>query len=195
VVGILFCLFLGPILAFMGEVTKDEFEVLQQRPQEIALADLIKNGPGLNRHVTLTQFEAGGYVVEQTDGGTWKEVWIALYPAGLGSDADEEEIKVVFASKSINSKPMLRQVMQQRQVTGICSKSLRSSWGATLGPEMVKANDGAPLKSAWSIHAPRSPPSAQFVKYIFVSSYAAFGAALAIAGLVVAQGFFTSGRG
>lgn len=50
VVGILLCLFLGPILAFMGEVTKDEYEVSQQPPHEMALADLIDNGPGENRH-------------------------------------------------------------------------------------------------------------------------------------------------
>lgn len=183
VVGILLCLFLGPILAFMGEVTKDEFEVLQQPSQEITVADLIKNGPGPNRHVTLTQFEAGGYVVEQTKGGTWNEVWIALFPAGV----DENEIRAVFATKSVSSEQMLQQFVQQGKLTGICSKTLRSSWGATLGPEMVKANGGAALKSAWSIHAPRNPPSAEFVKYIYVASYAAFGAALLMVAIVVVK--------
>jgi uncharacterized membrane protein len=104
VVGILMCLFLGPILAFMGEVTKDEYEVSQQPPHEMALADLINNGPGENRHVTITNFAAAGYVTEQTQGGTWNEVWIALFPVGV----PEEEIKAVYSSKSINSDAMRR---------------------------------------------------------------------------------------
>lgn len=190
VVGILICLFLGPILAFMGEVTKDEYEVSQQPPHEIALTDLIKNGPGDNRHVTITNFVAAGYVTEQTQRGTWKEVWIALFPAGV----PEEEIKAVYSSKSIKSDAMLQQFVAQRKLTGMCTKTLRTGWGATLGPEMVKANGGAKLNAAWSIHELRNPPSAAFVKYVFVASYAAFTAALAIAGIVVAKEMLASGK-
>lgn len=191
VVGILMCLFLGPILAFMGEVTKEEYEVSQLPLHEMTLVDLIKNGPGDNRHVTITNFEASGYVTEQTQGGTWTEVWIALFPAGV----PEDEIKVVYSSKAINGEGMLRQFVAQRKLTGMCSKTLRTGWGATLGPEMVKANGGAPLKAAWSIHELRNPPSAEFVKYVFISSYGAFGAALLIAGIVVVKEFFAGGRG
>ncbi len=181
VVGILMCLFLGPMMAFMGAVFQDEYEVSQQPPQEISLADLIKTGPGENRHVTITNFSAAGYVVEETKSGMWQEVWVALFPIG----APEDEIKVVFSTKGVSSAPALRLMMQQPKLTGMCTKTLRTSWGATLGPEMVKANNGAPLKAAWSIHELRNPPSAETVKYVYIGSYATFSVALLIAIVVV----------
>jgi hypothetical protein len=44
------------------------------------------------------------------------------------------------------------------------------------------------------VHELRNPPSAEFVKYVFVSSYAAFGAALLIAGLVVVKDWLAGGK-
>lgn len=183
VVGILMCLFLGPMLAFMGEVTKEEYEVSQQPPHEVSVADLIKNGPGGNRHVTITEFSPGGYVVEETQGGVWKEAWVALFPI----NAPQDEIKVIYSTKGASNEPALSLMMGQPKLTGMCTKTLRASWGATLGPEMVKSNNNAPLKAAWSIHELRNPPSAEFVKYVFFSSYAAFSGALLIAFVILAR--------
>jgi hypothetical protein len=183
-------LFAGPILSIAAWVTKDEFEVSQKTPHEISVAELIKNGPGDNRHVTLTDFEPGGWVVE-TENNHWKEVYVAMFPAG----GPDDKIEVVLASPSINSDPMLRQFLAQKKITGICSKTRRSGWGATLGPELVKANDGVPLASPWSVRELRNPPSEGLVDGLFNAAYITFGLVIAIALVVFAQDLFASMRG
>ena len=180
VLAILLLLFLGPIFAFMGVVSQEERDISLQQPHAISVADLIKNGPAGHRHLILTDFEPGGYVVEQTQGGTWKEVWVALFPAG----GPHDEIKVVYSSKSISSEPALRQFFNQQRLIGGCTKTLRSSWGATLGPELVKSNQNAPLKAAWSVFEIRNPPTQEFINYVFITSYTAFGFVLLIAAIV-----------
>ena len=187
VIFIVSALFIGPILTLMGAVMKDEFEVLQRLPQEITAADLIKNGPGDNRHVTITDFEPGGYVVESKN-GTWTEVWIALFPSG----GPEDKIELVISTKSVGNDGMLRQFAAQPKLTGICSKARRSSWGATLGPELVKANQNAPLASPWSVHQPREPVTEGFVNGVFTSAYITFGLVIAIALVVFGKDLIAS---
>jgi hypothetical protein len=189
VILILAGLFAGSILSIMGWVTKDEFEVSQLPPHEISIAELIKNGPGENRHVTLTDFEPGGWVV-QTENNSWKEVTIAMFPAG----GPDDNIEVVLSSRSINSDPMLRQFLAQKKITGICSKARRSNWGATLGPELVKANDGAPLASPWAVHELRNPPTEGFVNGVFNAAYISFGLVIAIALVVFGKDLIASFR-
>jgi hypothetical protein len=155
----------GAILTFLGR-QQEELQVLGSvPPHEITISSLLQNGPGTNRHITLTGFTPGGYVYE-TQGQTWTQVWIALFPAG----AQPGEIKAVLSSTTVPDEPALRRLLQPGRVTGICSAAPRSGWGTTLGPELEKSNPGQRLVLAWSIEELRKPPSAQQVKIIFAGA-------------------------
>ncbi len=137
----------GAILGFVGLQDQERHEVGSLPPHEVALSSLIQNGPGTNRHVTITDFRPGGYYFEG-DPGSWREVYVALFPIG---EARPTEIKAVLSTKEVRDEAGLRQLLQHGHFTGICSKGPSSHWGTTLGPELVKANEGCPLLSAWSI--------------------------------------------
>ena len=174
-----FALVFGTILTFLG-VQKDELQVIGSvPPHEITLSSLIRNGPGTNRHITLTGFVPGGYVYE-SQGSTWTQAWIALFPAG----AQPGEIKAVLSTASVGDEAALRRLLQPGRITGICSATPRSGWGMTLGPELEKSNQGQRLTSAWSIEELREPPSAEQVKIIFAGAAVCL-AATCILALVV----------
>ena len=126
-------------------------------PHEITLRELIQNGPGTNRHVTVTDFSPGGYANE-SESGPWTGVWIALFPAGVQPD-DRKEIKVVLSSNAVRDQVALGRFLQPGRVTGICSEAPGSKWGRVLEHDLVQANHGCPLSSAWSIEELRESPS------------------------------------
>lgn len=175
-------LLFGTILSYWGLQEQERQVVGSVPPQEIALSSLIKNGPGTNRHVTITDFRSGGYAFETKD-GPWTRVWIALFPAGEKAD-EHKEIKVVLSSKAVGDEAALRRLLQPGRVTGICSEAPRSSWGTTLGPNLIKANQGCLLSSAWEVQELSTPPSAAFVTGIFTGSAGCF-AAVFILGIIV----------
>jgi hypothetical protein len=163
-------LMLGLVFAGAGLQEQDKLIVTLQPPHEMSITDLIKNGPGENRHITLTDYLPGGYVMETKDKATadnWSNVWVALFPAGQA-----REIKVVMYSKSINNLSQLKNYLLQGKITGVCSQTERRSWGTELGPEMVKSNQGATLTSAWEIEHIDAPPSETVVYGLLYGSYA-----------------------
>lgn len=152
----------GTILGLLGVQEQELRDVGSVPPQELTATALIKDGPGANRHVIVTDFRAAGYAIGTTNKGDWSQVWIALFP----KDAPRNDIKIVFSSKVIRSPGMLRQTMDTGRVKGICSATLRTSWGTVLGPELEKANPGCTLTAAWSIDELREIPSAASVQAI-----------------------------
>lgn len=112
--------------------------------------------------------------------GTWKLVWIALFPSGAPA-GDSMEIPVVLTSYNIGDEAALQQLLQSGYVTGICSERPSSSWGSRLGTELVMANPGSQHSSAWIIEEMRDPPSATFVTELLIGSAGCFAAVIVFA--------------
>jgi hypothetical protein len=172
-------LLFGTSLGYWGLQEKERQMVGSVPPHEIALSSLIQNGPGTNRHVTITEFRPGGHVV-QSKSGAWTNVWIALFPAGV----QPNEIKVVLSSKAVRDETDLRRLLQRGRVTGICSEAPRSSWGTSLGPELEKANQGCRVSSAWWMQDLSEPASAAQVTRILTGSAGCFAAVFLFALIV-----------
>jgi hypothetical protein len=179
---IVLALLFGTIGAYWGLQEQERHRLGSVPPHEIALASLIQNGPGPNRHVILTGFLPGGYAVE-TKSGSWTNVWVALFPIGA-PPVQGKEIKVVLSSKAVGNEAALGRLLQSGRVTGICSETPRSSWGLTLGPKLVEANQGRQLSSAWWIEEMREPPSAALVTGILAGSVGCLAAVLILALIV-----------
>lgn len=172
-------LLFGGILAFWGRQERERFEIGSQPAQRITLARLIKNGPGSNRHVTITEFRPEGYVVE-TQNNSWREVDVAIFPLGGAVN----QIPAVVAVHGVQNEAQLGQLLAQ-PITGICSVERRTSWGATLGPKLVEANQGRALDSAWWIEEMREPPTQAKVDTLLTGSLACFVAVWFCAGSVL----------
>lgn len=184
---ILLGLLMGPIFGCVAEQERDLLEVSQQQPHELTLAELIEKGPGASRHVTITNFEPGGYYFESRD-GTWTQVWVALFPQG----GPQQEINVVYAPKSVGSEANFRQLMAQPKITGACSTTPRTSWGTQLGPDLSKANDGATLNAAWNIDDLSNPPTETTVKYLHYAAYGSLATVILLSAAILANGILRS---
>jgi hypothetical protein len=180
---ILLALLGGAWFGHEGVQEKERHLVGSVPPHEIPLRSLIQDGPGTNRHVTVTRFRPGGYAVQTLSSGSWTEVWVALFPEGVRPE-ERKEIKVVLSSKAVRDEAALRRLLEQGHITGICSETPRSSWGTELGPRLVQANPGCQLTSAWSVEEMREPPSAARVTVLLTSSAGCFAAVIVLALLI-----------
>lgn len=177
--AILVCLMIlsslfGTITAFMASQEREKVDLVSRPPRSMTLDDLIRNGPGDNRHITLTDFRPGGYVTESKY-GSWTNVWIALFPIadenpGQGLGPPGREIKVVLSTREAQDVGDLQKLLGNGRVTVICSDKPRSSWGMTLGPELTKSNPGHELSSAWDVEEITKPPTHEYVMGLFVGS-------------------------
>jgi hypothetical protein len=183
---ILLALLFGTILSFLALQIENERKLGSVPPHEHTLHSLIQDGPGANRHVVITGFRPGGYAV-QARSDSWAQVWVALFPAAARPE-ECKEIKVVLSSKLVRNEADLRDLMRGGRVTGICSETPRSSWGTTLGPNLVQANHGCPLSSAWSIEEMREPPSAAELMATFAGGVACLVTVLILALIVFWKG-------
>jgi hypothetical protein len=172
-------LMFGTLLCYWGMQEKERLEMASIPPHEIDLRSLIKNGPGANRHVILTDFQPGGYAFESKS-GSWSSVWIALFPASARPD-ECKDIRVVLYSTSVRDEMDLGRLLQNGRVLGMCSADSKSYWGATLGPNLTKANQGCQLSSSWSIEELSEPPSVTLVTRIMNGSAGCFVAVLILA--------------
>jgi hypothetical protein len=175
-------LMFGTVLGYMGVQDQKRHLLGSVPPQEMTLQSLIQDGPGSNRHVTVTDFRPGGYTVE-AQSGAWTTVWVALFPKGAQPD-ERKEIKAVLSSNTVRNEADLRRLLQPGRVTGICSETPSSSWGMTLGPKLVEANPGCQLSAAWQIEELREPPSAARVTGSLAASAACFTAVIILALIV-----------
>lgn len=176
--GIALSLLFGAILGYWGDQEQERLSITSIPSNEIATRSLIEDGPGPNRHLTLTNFRPGGFAV-QSQNGAWTSVWIALFPAGAGENK-LQEIRVVLSSRAIRNEADLRKMFEHGRVTGICSSAPRSNWGATLGRQLSQANGGRPLNAAWSIEEMNNPPTAALVNTLLSCSAGCFALVLAI---------------
>ncbi len=177
-----FALMLGLVGSFSWLTIHERHEVGSLPPHEMPLRALIENGPGANRHVTVTDFQPGGYAVE-TKSKAWTDVWVALFPSGARGE-ERKEIKAVVSSSYIHGDPELQQWLRRGRISGICTAAPTSNFGTTLGPTLVKANPGCTLSSAWSIEELREPPSAAEVTVTLAISVGCFALVVVLALLV-----------
>jgi hypothetical protein len=175
-------LMFGTALAFAWSQEQELRTLASIPPHEIALSALIRGGPGDNRHLTITNFRPGGYTWESRN-GVWSDVWIALFPAEppLGAGQD---IAAVLHSSTLLDEASLRRVLENGRIIGICSAGRSSSWGAELGKNLVLANPGCQLSSAWSIEELRAPPGEAQVTGLLAGAVACFVAVLALAFII-----------
>ena len=174
----------GAATGYGGLAEWERLSIGSVPPHEIALQSLIDDGPGANRHVTLTDFRPGGFAVQtNSKSKSWSQVWIVLFPAGSRPEA-RQEIKVVLSSHAVRDTAALEQLLRSGRVTGICSASPRSIWGGALGPEIVQANKGIPLSSAWEVEEMAAPPSERLVTSLLWGSAGSFVAAVLSALLI-----------
>ena len=162
----------GTFLAFSGEHEHERYSIGSLPPQVISVRSLIEHGPGSNRHVTLTDFRPGGYTAEQ-NASRWTTVWVPLFPKDEPS-GDGEQIRLVLSSEKIPDRTALSKLTAQGTVTGISARRPDSSWGTTLGPNLLKSNPGCQLSSAWSVEEMRKPPSKALIDGLLAGSYACF---------------------
>jgi hypothetical protein len=176
-------LIVGPMLAFLGAEQQDKYEVGTQPPREITISDLVRKGPGENRHVTLTGYQIDGYVAE-TKNDSWTSVTVALYPNDPPLQA-QREIRAVLELKGIRDELDLKAKLIRGRVTGICAAEPRTRWGETLGPKLVAANGGRTLKEAWYVEEMSAPPSELTVQALLIAAVISFAIAFILTLLVV----------
>ena len=167
-------LLIGGLLAYMGLEAQEERELGSVPPSGISARSLIRDGPGSNRHVTITDFLAGGYAYEG-NAGSWTTISIVLFPADAPL-AERGEIKLVLTSQSVRDPAALQQLLRQGRLPGICSESPRSNWGTVLGTNLTQANGGSRLASAWWIKELREPPGAIGVWAMLIGAATCFAA-------------------
>ena len=183
---IFFALVTGGVCGAVWLRVQDQYEGGKLPPHELDLRTLIEQGPGANRHVTITGYEPGGYVKESetsAHGTLWKLVWVPLFPAGARPE-QRRDIKVVVESRQIAGETALRQWLSVGRITGICSAQPRTNWGKQRGPLLSQANDGSTLTAAWSIDVVGQPPSAAEVTGTWAGAVGGFAVVLVLAALV-----------
>lgn len=169
-------LLVGPICAFWGAQEEERHRIGSVPPHVITLADLVRNGHGGNRHVTVTNYIPHGYASEEKN-GSWTNVTVALYPDDVPLQ-QQRTIPAVLRIKNIGKEANMIAKLRPGRVTGICSESRRKSWGSTLGPTLVNANEGRELAEAWDIDEMTTAPSATFVSTLYSIAYVGFGLAV-----------------
>lgn len=187
VVLILLALAFGPALGLWAQQEQERVVVVSAPPRELSLSSLIQNGPGTNRHLTVTDFQPGGYAA-QGESGSWKKVWIAIFPPGMQGN----KIQAVLWSSAVRDEAALQRLLQPGRVTGICSETPTDRWetdrwGTDVTSVLEKANQ-ARLLSAWSIEETSEPPSAALVTATLTGSAACFAAVFVLAALVFGKG-------
>jgi hypothetical protein len=175
-------LLFGTVHGYWGLQEQERHLVGSAPPHDVTLRALIENGPGTNRHVTVTDFRPGGYAFG-SKAGSWTRVWVALFPAGP-QPGERKDIRAVLSSTAVGDEAALRRLLQPGRVTGICSEAPKASWGTALGPRLLQVNPGCQLSSAWVIEELREPPSAARVTEILAVSAACFAAVLLLAVVV-----------
>lgn len=171
---------LGAMFAYWFAQQEDRMLVGARPPQAMTVAELIRSGPGQNRHVTLTDFTPGECWVE-TKGGSWSSVWLPLFPQGMPAG----EIEVIFGSTTVPNEAALNALFAAGRVTCVCSRERVAGWGVTLGPNLVRLNGDRPLNSAWRVDDMRVVPSASFVEGLNVGSLACFATVFLLAAGIV----------
>jgi hypothetical protein len=177
----LLALLFGGIFGFWGSQERERFQIGSLPAQRITLASLIKNGPGSNRHVIITDCRPGGYVVE-SEHDSWREITVAIFQNAVA----DNQISAVVALRGVQNEAQLGQRLTQ-PITGVCSAEPRTSWGVTLGPKLVEANRGRSLGPAWWIEEMREPPSEVKVDALLTGSLACFVAVWVLAGLTISM--------
>jgi hypothetical protein len=158
----------GIVLGYWGLQEQDRYCMASVAPHEVSLRSLIENGPGVNRHVSISDFRAGGYTLANGCG-----VWVALFPNDEKPDSGTE-IKAVLWSMTIHDKVALTKMLRRGRIDGACEAVPTAHWGGTLGPDLRRANPGSQLVSAWQIHDLSEPPSAALVTGVLAGSVSCF---------------------
>ncbi|QJW94273.1 hypothetical protein [Frigoriglobus tundricola] len=170
----------GSICGFAGGKDHERVALTSVPPQEITLKALIRNGPGANRYVVITDFQPGGSV-SKAKHGDWLEVSVALFPKS-DKPEDTNDIQAVLWSKSFRNEIELHNFFRRTpgRIKGICSESKRSFWGLDLGPKLTEANGQRPLTAAWDIEEMSEPPSAEEVFWWLMIADFFFGTTLLV---------------
>lgn len=162
----LLALIFGGILSVIGWQEWSLFRQGSPTPQTITLADLEKNGPGNNVHVTVTNVDYGLRFVYEAKGSnatTWQSVWIPLYPPHVDIRDQNYPVKVVLHSSKIKDQQALEEYCQRnKSVTGVITNAVRSLDNKQR-ENLQKDYPKADFANVWILDEARSFPSATIV--------------------------------
>ena len=117
----------------------------------------------------------------QEGSGRRSEVWLALFPADARPEGGGgAQIAAVLSTTHAPDAAALRALLAGGRVTGVCSKAPQSGWGATLGPEILKANPGCRLDAAWNLDVIGDPPRPEDLRLTFAGAAACFAVVVVI---------------
>lgn len=155
---IYFSIMLGAGTGVSAQQRAEKSKWMSKPPVKMTAAELIRQGPGEQRFVQVTNFDPGEVVYEhQKNNDYWTNVWLPLFPEKAKNRAGE--IELVLKADSVHNEKELRKLLKDKSITGICSEKKSSSWGTELGPKMIKANRGKQLNAAWQIEELSAAPS------------------------------------
>lgn len=172
---VLLPLIAGSILAVTGMHQQELLELASTPPQEITLAALIENGPGSNRHVTITHFTPGRPLVKPPRSLPPR----ALVPLFPQTDANAKpasvpgEMAVILRRDDIASEADAEHLLQPGRFTGLCSAS-RTNWSGTASETLTSLNPGSSLSSAWEITNLVAPLPGEAIYVLFAGSQVCF---------------------
>jgi hypothetical protein len=185
--GILFIVVLVGLVfgAMLGFYAWQQWKLFSQGdavPQVISLADLERNGPGANIHVTVTDLVLAPKYVVETKNNRWNRVWVPMFRSGQGEGRGD--IKVVARNFDINDERQLEGLYHQRQLTGVIVNSV---WGlASSELEYLQKNmPGVDFSSALVFDVGRSFPTRGGIAALIGATSGLIVAALLAAGVWV----------
>lgn len=163
------------------------FALCKQPARVMTLGELIRSGPGGNRHLLLTEYVVGGCAYESSH-GSWNCV--------KGVLLDKKEplnrrpgIDVVFESRSIKSDEALNRVLSAERLDVICSAEPEACGTGLLDRELQsdvrKVLPEFTLSSAWVLDDLSDPPTAQYIANGMMSASASLCLSIVLAGLIL----------
>jgi hypothetical protein len=171
--AILMLLF-GFILVMWSRQEQGLADRARPEPQVLRLEQLIANGPGDNVHVEITEFDFGaGYVVEE-ENGSWKEVWIPVYPAPGGvrnaADPPRSPFRVVAKLGKPNSTAELDQYCgQTTRLRGLIPSDSGLGASSDIGQKLTNMYPGTDVTRCIILEEGRTPWSPSAIKTMLFS--------------------------
>ncbi len=144
----------GGIVTVLGWQDRTIRSLGKETPKDISFAELARNGPGDNVHVTVHDFEFGENYIYEEKKGSWSRVWIPMFPPG-----ERGEIKVLLKTFSVkNAGELQNRYGAITHVTGVITNSIHSL-GSAEKNELVKAYPNANVDSVLVLQDDYSFPS------------------------------------
>lgn len=133
--------FIGSALSFYyGWQMKTLAQVTKSQPQQLTAASLVKDGPGDNPYIELSEFTFGKPVIDQTD-DRWDRVWLPILPAQAAKKKHYGVPIAFFQTTRIRDQAHLDEFLDSKTLTVVlATTSLKKTyWGANISSGLYLA--------------------------------------------------------